>query len=157
MLQKLKALEEKFEHVSALMADPVVAADPAKFREHARTYAELEPLIQKYREYEKTKAERDQAGALAREAADEERRTLGRDEESGLEGRLAELEAELTQLLLPKDTNDEKNVILEIRAGTGGDEATLFAQEFYRMYSRYAEQRGWKMEVMSGHSTGVGG
>ena len=157
MLAKLKALEAQFERLSSLMADQSVASDPSKYREHARTYSELEPVVKKYREFARTAQELDQAKTLAMDADDEGMRALAKEEESGLEARLQMLEQDLKALLLPKDPNDEKNVLLEIRAGTGGDEATLFAQEIYRMYTRYAERQGWKIEVLNQHATGVGG
>src|SRR5262249_48593593 len=157
MLDKLKALEEKYEKVAALMADPAVAGDPSKYREHAKSYSELEPVVTKYREYGRTVTELDQAKALVRETEDEGIRELAREEEHELERKVARLEEELKTLLLPKDPNDEKNVLLEIRAGTGGDEATLFAQELYRMYNRYAERHGWKTEILTHHATGLGG
>ena len=157
MLDKLKALEEKYEKVAALMAEPAVAGDPSKYREHAKSYSELEPVVTKYREYGRTVKELDQAKALVRETEDEGMRELARQEEHELERKVARLEDELKTLLLPKDPNDEKNVLLEIRAGTGGDEATLFAQELYRMYNRYAERHGWKTEVLTHHATGLGG
>jgi peptide chain release factor 1 len=157
MLEKLKSLEEKYERVAALMADPTVAGDPAKYREHATAYSELGPVVAKYREYGRTVKELDQARTLVRETEDEGMRQLAREEELDLAARVARLEDELKTLLLPKDPNDEKNVLLEIRAGTGGDEATLFAQEIYRMYTRYAERHGWKTEILTHHATGVGG
>ena len=157
MLDKLKALEEKYEKVAALMADPAVAGDPSKYREQAKAYAELEPVVAKYREYGRAQKELDQAKALVRETEDAGLRELAREEERELEQRVGRLEDELKALLLPKDPNDEKNVLLEIRAGTGGDEAGLFAQELYRMYNRYAERRGWKTEVLTHHTTGLGG
>ena len=157
MLAKLRALEEQYEKLGTLMGDPSVASDPAKYREHARAYSDLEPVVLKYRIFEKAAADLEHARALSREADDEEMRELARDETAGLEAKLAGLEQELKALLLPKDRNDEKNVLLEIRAGTGGDEATLFAQEILRMYTRYAEKRGWKVEILNHHATGVGG
>jgi peptide chain release factor 1 len=157
MLDKLKALEEKYEKVAALMADPAVAGDPSKYREHAKSYSELAPVVAKYREYGRALKELDQAKALVRETEDEGMRELAREEELELVGRVERLEGELKTLLLPNDPNDEKNVLLEIRAGTGGDEATLFAQELYRMYNRYAERHGWKTEILTHHATGLGG
>src|SRR5882672_8197885 len=153
MLEKLKSLEEKYERVAALMADPAVAGDPSKYREHARAYSELGPVVAKYREYGRTVKELDQAKTLVRETEDEGMRQLAREEELDLAARVARLEDELKALLLPKDPNDEKNVLLEIRAGTGGDEATLFAQEIYRMYTRFAERHGWKVQLMSAHES----
>ena len=157
MFKKLKTLEEQYEKVSALMGDQAIAADPAKYREHARTRSELAPVVAKFRDYEKTAADLAEARTIIKEADDAEMRELAKAEEAELARRIAVIEEELKVLLLPKDPNDEKNVLLEIRAGTGGDEATLFAQEIYRMYTRYAEKRGWKIEVLDHNTTGVGG
>jgi len=157
MLERLKALEEKYEKVAGLMADPAVAGDPSKYREQAKAYSELEPVVAKYREYGRAMKELDQARTLVRETEDEGMRELAREEEHELAEKVVRLEEELKALLLPKDPNDEKNVLLEIRAGTGGDEAGLFAQELYRMYNRYAERRGWKTEILTHHATGLGG
>src|SRR5206468_3682278 len=118
MLAKLKALEEQYEKLSSLMGDPSVASDPAKYREHARAYSDLEPAVKKYRAYEKAAKDLEQARVLVREADDEAMRELAREEAAGLEAKCAELEQELKALLLPRDPNDEKNVLLEIRAGT---------------------------------------
>ena len=157
MLDKLRSLEERYDKLAALMADPAVASDPVKYREHARSYSEIEPVVKTFREYDRISRQLEQARSLVRETEDDSMRELAREEQADLEGRLARLDGELKALLLPRDPNDEKNVLLEIRAGTGGDEATLFAQEMFRMYTRYAEKRGWKTEVLSQHATGVGG
>ncbi|MEW5806533.1 MAG: peptide chain release factor 1 [Acidobacteriota bacterium] len=157
MFEKLEQIEEKFERLAKAMSDPEVVADKIKYREHARLYSELEDVVSKYREYRKVKEELDQAREMIRASEDEELRKLATEESDQLTGKLATLEEEIKLLLLPKDPNDEKNVILEVRAGTGGDEATLFAQEIFRMYQRYAESKGWKIDLMSAHETGVGG
>ena len=157
MLEKLKALEEKYEKVAALMADPAIAGDPSRYREQAKAYSDLQPVVAKYREFGRAVKELEQAKSLVRETEDDGMRELAREEELDLEARVGRLEEELKMLLLPKDPNDEKNVLLEIRAGTGGDEAGLFAQELYRMYNRYAERHGWKTEVLTHHATGLGG
>jgi len=157
MLDKLKSLEEKYEKVAALMADPAIAGDPSKYREQAKSYSELAPVVTKYREYGRALKELDQARVLVRETEDEGMREMAQEEALELEQKVARLGGELKTLLLPRDPNDEKNVLLEIRAGTGGDEAGLFAQELYRMYNRYAERHGWKTEVLTHHATGLGG
>ena len=157
MLDKLKLLEQQYEKLAMLMGDQAVASDPAKFREHAQAYSDLEPIVKKFREYEKIARELAQAKTLVQEADDAGMREMAQEEHAGLESRALTIEQELKTLLLPKDPNDEKNILLEIRAGTGGDEATLFAQEIFRMYTRYVEKHGWKMEVLSLQTTGVGG
>jgi len=157
MFKRLEQLEEKFDRLSALMSDPGIVADKAKYREHAKMFAELESVVGKYREYKKMKRELDQAKEMVQSVADEELKKLAEEEVSQLTEKISALEEEIKVLLLPKDPNDEKNVILEVRAGTGGEEAALFAQEIFRMYSRYAESKGWKMELMSSNTTGLGG
>ncbi len=157
MLDKLKSLEERFEKLSASMADPAIVGDQAKYREAARSYSEIEPVVKKFREYGKASRELEQARVLVRETEDEEMRALAREEQAQLEERVHRLEEELKALLLPRDPNDEKNVLLEIRAGTGGEEAALFAHEVFRMYTRYAERRGWRTEILTHNATGLGG
>ena len=157
MLEKLQELERRYEELSAQMADPLVLADAPRYRELARSYADIEPVVRKYRQLRKIETRRDEARMMAREDADEQIRSLAREEESEAGEQLAAIEQELRRLLTPRDPNDEKNVILEVRAGTGGDEASLFAAEIFRMYSRYAEKRGWRIEPLTLHTTGVGG
>ncbi len=154
MLEKLTALEEKFERLARQMGDPGVVSDPERYRQSARSYAELEKIVLKYREYKDVERQIRESQTLL---GDEEMRAMAREELGSLETRRDALVAELRAFLLPRDPNDEKNVIAEIRAGTGGEEASLFAAELYRMYSRYAERRGWQVEVMSLSSTGLGG
>src|SRR5213594_3478483 len=154
MLEKLQELERRYEELSAQMADPLVLADAPRYRELARTYADIEPVVRKYRQWRKIETRRDEARMMAREDADEQIRSLAR-EEAGEQ--LAAIEQELRRLLTPRDPNDEKNVILEVRAGTGGDEASLFAAEIFRMYTRYAETQRWKVEVLSTSESGVRG
>ncbi len=155
-LQKLDELEARFEDLTRQMADPEVLSDPERYRKTAKTRSELEEIVGKYREWKSTQAELEGARAML-EDADPELRRLASEEVARLEPRLAGLEEELKILLLPKDPNDEKNVVLEIRAGTGGDEATLFAAEIFRMYARYAESRGWKVEISSVSESEIGG
>ncbi len=152
---KLKSVESRYDELASLLADPAVQSDAAKYREHAKALAELEPLVEKYREFVAVDQQLVEAQELAR-GGDAEMAALAKEELKDLEPRHEALLAEIKVLLLPKDPNDEKNVLLEIRAGTGGDEAALFAGELYRMYSRYCEREGWKLEVMS-LSDSVGG
>jgi peptide chain release factor 1 len=151
---KLAAVESRYEQLTAEMADPAVQADAAKFRAHSKAVAEMQPLIDKYREYKDVAAE---LAATQELLNDPDMRDLALEELPKLQQRSDSLAADIKVLLVPKDPNDAKNVILEIRAGTGGDEAALFAADLFRMYSRYAERQGWKIDVMSQSDTGVGG
>src|SRR5574341_1464235 len=136
------------------MGDPLVIADPERYRQLAKSYSELERIVLKYREYRKLEKQIRESRALLE---DPELKGMARDEITGLEPRLAALLAELRLMLMPRDPNDEKNIILEIRAGTGGEEASLFASELFRMYTRYAERRGWQVETLNLSSSGLGG
>jgi peptide chain release factor 1 len=155
IFDKLNAVEARYGELSRLLANPAVQADAAKYREHAKALADIEPLVDKYREFRIVAQQMKDAQELVR-GGDAEMAALAKEELSGLEPRHEALLGEIKVLLLPRDPNDEKNVLLEIRAGTGGDEAALFAGELYRMYSRYVERQGWKLEVMS-LSDSVGG
>ncbi|MBI4169411.1 MAG: peptide chain release factor 1 [Acidobacteria bacterium] len=154
MLDRLAGLEQKFEQLALLMSDPALVSDQERYRQTAKSYAELEKTVVKYREYKEVLRQIRESRALM---DDEEMRSMAREELQLLEARGEVLLAELRALLLAKDPNDEKNVILEIRAGTGGEEASLFASELFRMYSRYAERRGWQIEVLNLSSSGLGG
>ncbi|MGE3274712.1 MAG: peptide chain release factor 1 [Vicinamibacterales bacterium] len=156
MFDKLQAVERRYEELLASLGSQAVQNDPAEYRRQAKALAEIEELVEAFRRYKKIAEEIAQAEELVR-TGDEEMRELARDELAGLEETRDRLDGELKILLLPKDPNDEKNVILEIRAGTGGEEAALFAGELYRMYARYAEKRGWKLEIMSLSEAGQGG
>jgi peptide chain release factor 1 len=146
--RRLERTAERFEEVGALLADPEVIAKPARFRDLSVEFARLEPVAMRFRDYQRLEAERAAAEELAR-GADAEMRTLA-EEELGAIGRQLEVESvELTRLLIPRDTRDDSNIFLEIRAGTGGDEAAIFAGDLFRMYARYAERQGWKVEVLS--------
>ncbi|HXI03454.1 MAG TPA: peptide chain release factor 1 [Candidatus Saccharimonadales bacterium] len=156
MFEKLQALERKHDELAQALADPSTAGDAGVYREKARAYAELEEVVERFREYKKLLA--DEAGARELlKTADEEMRRLAQEELTSLEERREEMERTLHRLLLPRDPNDERNVILEVRAGTGGEEAALFAAEIFRMYVRYAEGRGWKVEVLNTSVAGHGG
>jgi peptide chain release factor 1 len=145
---KLERLAERHEEVSHLLADPAVIGDTTQFRELSMEYSRLDPVVSRYRDYLGSLAERAHALAMA-EGSDAELRDLGREELTQLDARLASEQQELAKLLLPKDVRDESNIYLEIRAGTGGDEAAIFAGDLFRMYSRYADEQGWSVEVLS--------
>lgn len=157
MLEKLSVLEKKYEEISQKMIDPEVISNTAELQRLAKEHAELEPIVMKYREYNKIKKTLEEDKEMLKEKLDDEMRELLKEEIAEHEETLERLEQELKILLLPKDPNDEKNVIVEIRAGAGGDEAGLFAGDLFRMYSRYAERQGWKVEVMSSNPQGIGG
>ena len=155
-VQKLEQLEKRFEELNQQMADPAVISDGDQYRKVAKARAELEEVVGKFREWKSVEDGLSQARGML-EDKDPELAAMAEEETATLEPRLGEIEEQLKVLLLPKDPLDEKNVVLEIRAGTGGDEATLFAAEIFRMYSRYAETQGWKMEITSSSDSSVGG
>jgi peptide chain release factor 1 len=154
---KLKDIEARFGALESQMSDPLIAQDPPSYQKLARESKELSPIVDRYRAYKATLAELTKVQELARAEADAELRELAHEEIRALEKKRDSLDAEIPALLIPKDPNDEKNVLLEIRAGTGGDEAALFAGEMFRMYSRFAERQGWKVDVVSANRTGQGG
>jgi peptide chain release factor 1 len=156
MFDKLNAVEARYGELMALLADPAVQNDAVKYRDNAKALSELEPLVEKYREFKTVDQQTRDAQELVR-AGDADMAALAKEELKDLEPRHAALLEEIRILLLPKDPNDEKNVLLEIRAGTGGDEAALFAGDLFRMYSRFAERQGWKLEVISLSEPGIGG
>lgn len=156
MFDKLDFIVEKYEELSMKVSDPDVIANQPLWQKHIKEMGEMEPIVNKYTEYKKTKDGIAEAKEML-EIGDEELRELAKMELSELEDKLPVMEDELKILLLPKDPNDEKNVILEVRAGTGGDEAALFGGDLLRMYLRYAERRGWKAEIMDINDTGIGG
>ncbi len=157
MQQRLEAMEARYDAVSAALADPSIFADPARYQQTAREHSELQRPVSGFRAYREAARQASEAQAMVREETDPDLRELAKAEAAGLQERMAGLEAELRALLLPRDPFDERNIIVEIRAGAGGDEAGLFAAELFRMYARYAERRRWKAEVLSSSSTGVGG
>ncbi len=156
MLDKLNAVEARYHDLLALLGDPGVQADQAQYRTHAKALADIEPIVEKFHEYKRVVSQIPQAEELAA-SDDEEMRALALEELAPLRDKAEALLGEIKVLLLPKDPNDEKNVVLEIRAGTGGDEAALFAADLFRMYSRFAERQRWRVEVLSSNETGVGG
>jgi len=158
MLQELEDIREKYRQLTLSLSDPAFIHDPKKIKKIAKDRADLEPLVKKYEIYEKiTKDIKESEEILADPNSEEELKSLAEEELKELRKREDEIKEELRRLLLPKDPNDEKNVLLEIRAGAGGDEASLFAQDLFRMYSRYAEEQRWKMEVMSTSYSPIGG
>ena len=157
LFQKLDQVEVHYEELTRDLSAEDVHADPARFQKMARMHAELSEMVKKYREWKDTEKALSGARELLAETTDPEMKQMAHDEQKSLQERLEQIQAELRLLLLPKDPNDEKNVIVEIRAGTGGDEASLFAAELFRMYSRYAESQGWRVEVLESSASPVGG
>jgi peptide chain release factor 1 len=154
---RLDMLERRSEELAQALADPALTADRERYRDTTRSYAELQPVIESYRAYRAAARELEGAREVHATADDAEMRTMAAEEVRRLEAHLSELEQSLRLALLPTDPNDAKNVVLEIRAGTGGDEATLFAAELFRMYSRFAEDLGWKVNTTSISESGAGG
>lgn len=156
MLKKLRAIESKYEELTGLLVNPEVLSNPAELQKYSREEAELKPLVEKIREYTKLLSDIESTEELLKEG-DEDLRELALAELNELKEKKPEIEEELKIMLLPKDPRDEKNVILEIRAGTGGEEAALFASTLFRMYLKYAEHNRWKVEMINLNSTGLGG
>src|SRR4030042_7016265 len=156
MFEKLKGVEERFLAIEKEMSDPETARELDKYQSYVREHSELGKIVSVFRVHQKTLKDLEESTGLFQEN-DPEIRELARDEIETLPIKKDELELELKRLLMPRDENDDKNVIMEIRAGTGGDEAGLFASDLFRMYHRYAEKNNWKVEILSTHFTGVGG
>jgi peptide chain release factor 1 len=156
MFDKLTTVERQYEAIMARLGSPELQGDPSEYRKQSKSLSEIEPLVERFREYKALVRDIAQTEELAA-AGDVDMRELAQEELKSLTARRDVLLGELKALLVPKDPNDQKNVVLEIRAGTGGDEAALFAAELFRMYSRYAERQGWRVEVLSSNETGVGG
>ncbi|HEV2425026.1 MAG TPA: peptide chain release factor 1 [Terriglobia bacterium] len=157
-LDKLAEIEKKYDELTEQLGDPAVLADPALYQKTAKAHSDLSEVVEKYREFKGIEKSLGETRALVAESgSDADMRQMAEEELAGLEQRREGVEEEIKTLLLPHDPNDEKNVVLEIRAGTGGDEATLFAEELFRMYSRYAEGRRWRVEVLSSSLSAVGG
>lgn len=158
MYDKLKFIEEKYEELSLKVSDPDVINNQSVWQKHIKEMGEMEPIVSKYKEYKKVTDDLQSTKELLGESGlDEEMREIAKMEVSELEEKNETMSEELRILLLPKDPNDEKNVILEVRAGTGGDEAALFGRDLLRMYMRYAERKGWKTELMDINETDIGG
>ena len=157
MFERLDQIESKYDELTQALATPEVISDSVRYQKTAKTHSELEPVVEKYREYKDLKRGIAESKSVIAEESDAEMRVYAQEELTQLEESIGKVEEDLKVLLIPKDPNDEKNVILEIRAGTGGDEASLFAAEIFRMYTRYAESQRWKVEILSTSESGVGG
>ena len=157
MFERLEQIEAKYEELNKSLGSPEIINDSSKYQKAAKAHSDLAPLVQKYREYKDVKRGIEDSRQLVAEETDPEMKAYATSELQELEQRVSRIQEELKVLLLPKDPNDEKNIIIEIRAGTGGDEASLFAGEIFRMYNRYAETQRWKVEVLSSSESGVGG
>ncbi len=157
MFDRLDQIEAKYDELTQALASPEIISDSTKYQKTAKAHSELAAIVEKYREYKDLKRGIAESKEVIAAETDAEMRAYAAEELHKLEQRIAGVEQELKLLLVPKDPNDEKNVVLEIRAGTGGDEATLFAAEIFRMYSRYGETQGWKVDVLSSSESGIGG
>ena len=157
MLDRLQAVEDRYEQLNTWLSDPDIVNDPKKLREYSKEQSDIQMTVDTYRQYKDVRNQLNDAKAMLDEKLDADMRDMVKEEVSELQDQVEELEAELKILLLPKDPNDDKNVIVEIRGAAGGDEAALFAGDLYRMYSRYAESQGWKPEVIESSPTGLGG
>src|ERR1700704_4204597 len=157
MFERLDQIEARYEELTQALASPEIVTDSAKYQKTAKAHSEIAPIVERYREYKDLTRGIVESKVMLAEETDPDMRAYAQEELDKLQARVGSIEEELKALLLPKDPNDEKNVILEILAGTGGDEATLFAAEIFRMYSRYAEAQGWKMELTSSSESAVGG
>ena len=157
MLDKLQSLEDRYDELIDLLSRPEVLADQAQFQKYAKARADMDEVVTHYKEYKSIARQLEESREMLAEDQDEDFREMLIEESEMLQERLAELEQQLKVLLLPQDPNDQKSVIMEIRAGTGGEEAALFAADLFRMYSRYAEEQGWRVEIMDSHYTDIGG
>ncbi len=157
MLKKLEVLEDTYRDLSEKIGDPEIINDQKTWQKYVKEHSDLEPIIMKYREYKEVLNNINESKEILQEESDEDLRELAKMELSENEEKVEPIESEIKVLLLPKDPNDDKSVIVEVRGGAGGDEAALFAGNLFRMYTRYAERSGWKMELLSANETGVGG
>lgn len=157
MFDRLQAVEDRYEKLNELLSDPEIVNNPSKLRDYSKEQSNIQDTVLTYREYKETKEQFQDAKAMLEEKLDADMREMVKEEVNELQAKIEDLEARLKILLIPKDPNDDKNVIMEIRGAAGGEEAALFAGTLYRMYSRYAEAQGWKTEVMDANPTGLGG
>src|SRR5258708_7957243 len=157
MFDRLEQIETKYNELTQALASPEIVNDSARYQKTAKAHSEISGIVEKYREYKDLRRGIAESKTMVAEESDAEMRAMAQEELTSLESRLKAVEEDLKVLLIPKDPNDEKNVILEIRAGTGGDEASLFVSEMFRLYTRFAEQQRWKVEVLSSSESGVGG
>src|SRR3954449_596630 len=157
MFDRLQAVEDRYDRLNELLSDPSIVNDLNKLREYSKEQSDIQDTVLAYREYKVVQVQLKDAKEMLNEKLDPEMRDMVKEELSELEDQIEELEARLRVLLIPKDPNDDKNVIFEIRGAAGGDEAALFAGNLYRMFSRYAEAQGWKIDLLDANSTGLGG
>src|SRR5690625_1655170 len=157
MLERLQSIEDRYNKLNELLSDPDIINDPNKLREYSKEQADIEETVTTYREYKNTRTELDDAKQMLEDDLDDEMLEMVKAEINELTDRNEQLKEKIKILLIPKDPNDDKNVIVEIRAAAGGDEAALFAGDLYRMYSRYAEMHRWKTEVIEAHTSDMGG
>jgi len=157
VFDRLQAVEDRYDRLNELLSDPEIVNDTKKLRDYSKEQSDIQETVEVYREYKEVKAQNQDARSMLEEKLDPEMREMVKEELDETAEKIEELEARLRILLIPKDPNDDKNVIMEVRGAAGGDEAALFAGDLFRMYSRYAESQGWKMEVIDASSTGVGG
>jgi peptide chain release factor 1 len=157
VFDRLQAVEDRYDKLNELLSDPEIVNDPKKLRDYSKEQSDIQATVEAYREYKELTGQYKDAKAMLDDKLDADMREMVKEEVSELEEQIEALEARLKILLIPKDPNDDKNVIMEVRGAAGGDEAALFAGDLYRMYSRFAEAQGWKIEVMEANSTGVGG
>lgn len=157
MLDRLQKVQERYEELTRLLSDPAVVSNQQKFRELSREHSNLTPLVVAYARYRKLKSDLGGLKEIVESSSDPEMKQMAYAEMDESKAKLQQMEEELKILLIPKDPNDSRNVIVEIRAGTGGEEAALFASDLYRMYSRFAERKGWKVDVLDMNDTGLGG
>ncbi|WP_147802732.1 peptide chain release factor 1 [Alkalicoccus halolimnae] len=157
MFDRLQAVEDRYNQLTELLMDPDVINDNKKLREYSKEQSDIQDTVETYKKYKHVKEQHEEAKEMLQEKLDDDMREMIKMEMDELEDQIPELEEELRILLLPKDPNDDKNVIIEVRGAAGGDEAALFAGDLYRMYIRYAEKQNWKIEVIEAHETGLGG
>jgi len=157
LLEKLAGIEARYEELNNSMSDPAVIADYTRLRDVGQERMALQPIVEAYREYRETLRQRDGARAMSASETDPDMAAMVQEEVAQLDEQIVKMEANLKVLLVPKDPRDDRSVIVEIRAGTGGDEAGIFAADLYRMYTRFAETHNWKPELLSSSETGVGG
>jgi peptide chain release factor 1 len=157
VFDRLQSVEDRYERLNELLSDPEIINDSKKLREYSKEQSDIQETVQTYREYKQAREQFQDAKAMLEEKLDAEMREMVKEEMNDLEAQIEELEERMRVLLIPKDPNDDKNVIFEIRGAAGGDEAALFAGDLYRMYTRYAEAQGWKMELIDASPTGLGG
>ncbi len=157
MIDKLEQLKERYQQVEREIADPEIIKDMKRYRELMQEHAQLYETMEEYEHYKKLRAQLEDAQSLYEDESDQEMREMAKEELEELRAQVDASEKRLKTLLIPKDPMDGKNIIVEIRAGTGGEEAALFAADLFRMYSRYAEEKNWKLEIMNSHETGIGG